>query len=143
MNNVESILNMIVVLEFILSIAAVLIYCDIFRKAGESGWKAVIPIYGFCILGKIALGKAGNIGVFLGVFITINLLLWVAYKYVFINMQYNVRDILYILLCVSNVYLSSRFKRGIIFKILICLPIVYFFCLCYLAFNKNCVYHKD
>ena len=77
----------------------------IFEKAGEAGWKIFIPIYNLYIMGKITLGN-GWLGLVLSIIPYLNIIGWI----------------------VINFNLGKRFGKDLGFKILLCIPIVAFFC---------------
>lgn len=45
------------IISLILFVVLIIADWKIFEKAGEAGWKAIIPIYNLCILSKICTGS--------------------------------------------------------------------------------------
>lgn len=107
-------------------VVAFISWWKIFEKAGEAGWKIFVPFYDMFIQGKIAVGKE------------------FAWAYLVIVVLSAIIPILAIIALPLGIYLcfqlGERFGKDLDFKILLCIPIIDFFCLYHLAFNENCVY---
>lgn len=56
MENVNS-NSLSIVISLILAVISIAGYYRIFEKAGEKGWKAIIPVYNLYIMFKITFGK--------------------------------------------------------------------------------------
>lgn len=83
---ISNIWYMITTLSILLSIVGL---CKLYIKAGEPGWKAIIPIYNTMTMAKIALGNP-----WLGLLVLLPVVGWLVMLYVsfkFIK-QFNVSD---------------------------------------------------
>ena len=83
---ISNIWYMITTLSILLSIVGL---CKLYIKAGEPGWKAIIPIYNTMTMAKIALGNP-----WLGLLVLVPFVGWLVMLYVsfkFIK-QFNVSD---------------------------------------------------
>lgn len=86
-NNIGStLIYVITMLSIILSIIGL---CKLYIKAGEPGWKAIVPIYNTMTMAKIALGNP-----WLGLLVLLPVVGWLVMLYIsfkFIK-QFNVSD---------------------------------------------------
>lgn len=107
----------------------VAIHWFLFEKAGEDGWKAIVPIYNGFILAKIAV-NAKFAWIYLVVCLFSAFVPFVAIAFL-------------VLYCYTCFRISERFGKDMGFKILACIPFVNIFCFAHLAFNETCVYQKE
>lgn len=83
---ISNIWYMITIISIILSIIGL---CKLYIKAGEPGWKAIVPIYNTMTMAKIALGNP-----WLGLLVLLPVVGWLVMLYIsfkFIK-QFNVSD---------------------------------------------------
>lgn len=121
------VVGVIVVLAVVVFLVA--IYWFLFEKAGEDGWKAIVPIYNEFILAKIAV-NAKFAWIYLVVSLFSAFVPFVAIAFL-------------VLYCYTCFRISEHFGKDMGFKILACIPFVNIFCFAHLAFNETCVYQKD
>ncbi|MBE6852217.1 MAG: hypothetical protein E7505_01895 [Ruminococcus sp.] len=57
----------ILLLSLVLSIIALISWYKLFEKAGEAGWKAIVPFYSFFVYSKIATGSYKLPWIYMGV----------------------------------------------------------------------------
>ncbi len=120
-------MEVIFVLLFLGAIIVVFIsWWKIFEKAGEAGWKFLVPSYNAFIQGKIAVGKE-----FAWAYLVACILSAIIPYLAIVALP------LWFYLCFQ---LGKRFGKDLGFKILLCIPIINFFCVYHLAFNESCVY---
>lgn len=101
----------------------------IFEKAGEAGWKILVSCYNLFIQGKIAIGKE-----FAWAYLVACILSAIIPYLAIVALP------LWFYLCFQ---LGKRFGKDLGFKILLCIPIINFFCVYHLAFNESCVYKSE
>lgn len=117
----------IIILAIVVFLVA--IWWFLFEKAGEKGWKAIVPIYNEFILAKIAVNAN---------FAWTYLIVCIISAFVpFVGIA---ALVLYCYICFR---ISGHFGKDIWFKILACIPFVNIFCFAHLAFNETCVYQKE
>lgn len=139
----------VMLFSLVLGILMIIAYWKIFNKAGEAGWKAIIPIYNSYIVFKIAWRP-----LMFGISIALSVLYVILFTIGFIfeystggSMLLAVLPILLIVIAVINIMLlhklSKAFGHGVGFTLgLIFLNIIFLFILAfgssqYVRYNEN------
>ena len=111
-------------------------YAFIFKKADEARWKAFVPFYNAYMVGKVAKDQ-GCGWLYLG-----TLIIYAISSRASNELGAVMAIVFYIVQCFICVALASRFNQGAGLKILVCVPIIAWFALRYLALSKDCVYKE-
>ena len=120
---------------------AFLPYAFIFKKSGEAKWLAFVPFYNIYIICKIAKDHKYALW-FLGIAI---LCCAIPAPIAFYDKELyksTASFLIYIVNCLVLVELTNRFDKGIIVKILVCIPFTQWLTMLYLGLNGDCEYEK-
>ena len=136
-----------VILGLVYLIGSFIAWWRIFTKAGEKGWKTLIPFYNAFIIGKIA--KSDEFGQFVVILLIIYAI--IAFATAANDSYFDNGDIIatcasLICLAVLNIatfFIGGKFGRGAWFRIALCVPYISVLPMLYLAFSKKCVWSGE